>query len=1170
MEEPIQITDKKLSKIEKQNTTDLATDKEFSFLYPSLDDKHFNLKIAHRKEFYDTRYEKPSGDESIEEISDKLCNADIELAPHQMFVRNFLSFHTPYNGLLLYHGLGSGKTCSAISIAEEMRTYLIQMGISQRIIVVASPNVQENFRLQLFDERKLVLVDGLWNIRACTGNKFLSEINPTNMKGIPKDRVISQIKQIISSAYIFLGYIEFANYIRKKSEVNSEMNEQRKSEIMKQKLMRLFKNRLIIIDEVHNIRMTEDNSNKKVAKELQKLVNNVQHMRLLLLSATPMYNSYKEVIWLLNLLNSNDGRSTINSKDVFNSAGNFITNDDGEEIGKELLIRKATGYVSFVKGENPYTYPFRIWPSEFAPTMTGGKKYPKFQMNGATIVSGMEHLSIFLCKMGVEQQKGYDYIISQLKNDVGKDPSHVMPSFENMDGFGYTVLQRPLEALNIVYPDNRLLDAASEIHPKDLVGKAGLSRILKYKEGSTAPFLRSEFEYKTSDYSSIFLPEEIGKYSGKIDNICKLIKGSSGVILIYSQYIDGGLVPIALALESMGMRRAGNPSLFKTPQADEIDAKTYKTRTEMETGEVFSTASYVMITGDKAFSPDNVADLKKCTNLDNKNGENVKVILISQAGAEGLDFKFIRQVHVLEPWYNMNRIEQIIGRAVRTCSHKDLPFSQRNVQIFLHGSVMVDENVEAADLYVYRLAELKSVQIGIVSRALKESAIDCLLNIDQTKFAVKDMNTSVKQSLSTGETIDYDVGDRPYTSTCDYMKSCSYKCRPDSLGKSKIIFDTYGESFIMLNNDKIIQRIRDAFKEKFFYNKTSLITEINSVKEYPLIQINAALNQLVEDRNEYIVDMYERIGRLINIGELYLFQPIEINDNNITLYERSVPIEYKRHSLIFEPKNVQDKKVVDLDKKHTDKGKRVFDNIIEFYNTSHRRRDVDEEDEKTGDWRIFFSKVNDHLQWDETMINKLLIHHIIESLKFDDTLLLINYLVENNPHNEISAVIKEYFTNIEVVHNKVHGIILQKLGVHNLIIFDDIENSWIVSTPEDTRSLEGKLTELVNKLIQAPKTGSHYIGYMSNFKKDYMIFKIKDVSQKRHTGARCDQSSKTKSVKMLNMLGEDSYDKDTNLSRPELCIIQELLLRKYDMEKKDGERWFLNPGEAAIINSVSN
>ena len=41
---------------------------------------------------------------------------------------------------------------------------------------------------------------------------------------------------------------------------------------------------------------------------------------------------------------------------------------------------------------------------------------------------------------------------------------------------------------------------------------------------------------------------------------------------------------------------------------------------------------------------------------------------------------------------------------------------------------------EAADLYIYRIAEMKAVQIGRVSRILKESAVDCLLNIDQTKF----------------------------------------------------------------------------------------------------------------------------------------------------------------------------------------------------------------------------------------------------------------------------------------------------------------------------------------------------------------------------------------------------------------------------------------------------
>ena len=125
---------------------------KFPFLYPNLNDPNFNIKIAERREFFDTKYDGKIKD--IEEESERLCNSDFELAPHQLFVRNFLSFQTPYNSLLLYHGLGSGKTCSAISVAEEMRDYLKQMGIVQRIIVVASPNVQDNFKIQLFDERK--------------------------------------------------------------------------------------------------------------------------------------------------------------------------------------------------------------------------------------------------------------------------------------------------------------------------------------------------------------------------------------------------------------------------------------------------------------------------------------------------------------------------------------------------------------------------------------------------------------------------------------------------------------------------------------------------------------------------------------------------------------------------------------------------------------------------------------------------------------------------------------------------------------------------------------------------------------------------------------------------------------------------------------------------------
>ena len=185
-----------------------------SYLYPNLNDTNFNIKIAEKKEFNDTKYDGIIH-KNIKEHADILANAEFELQPHQAFVKNFLSFQTPYNSLLLYHGLGSGKTCSAIGVCEEMRDYMRRTGITKRILIVASENVQDNFKLQLFDERKLKEIDGLWSVKGCIGNKLIKEINPTNMKGIPKEKIIGQIKSLINTYYLFLGYGQLANYIIK-------------------------------------------------------------------------------------------------------------------------------------------------------------------------------------------------------------------------------------------------------------------------------------------------------------------------------------------------------------------------------------------------------------------------------------------------------------------------------------------------------------------------------------------------------------------------------------------------------------------------------------------------------------------------------------------------------------------------------------------------------------------------------------------------------------------------------------------------------------------------------------------------------------------------------------------------------------------------------------------
>ena len=244
----------------------------------------------------------------------------------------------------------------------------------------------------------------------------------------------------------------------------------------------------------------------------------------------------------------------------------------------------------------------------------------------------------------------------------------------------------------------------------ELSGKDGLDRIMDIEN-------RSNYEYKPQieeKYGRIFSLEEIGKYSFKIESILTYILQSKGIILIYSQFIDAGLIPMALALEELGFSKFDGKSLFKNSRP-KLDVVTMQPFDKQST----KYAKYAMITGDSALSPDNVSLVKELTDKKNKDGEHIKVILVSRAGTEGIDLKFIRQVHILEPWYNMNRIEQIIGRAVRNFSHKDLPFEERNVQIFLHGTLLENEEEEAIDLYVYRHAERKSIQIGKVSRILK-------------------------------------------------------------------------------------------------------------------------------------------------------------------------------------------------------------------------------------------------------------------------------------------------------------------------------------------------------------------------------------------------------------------------------------------------------------------
>ena len=205
------------------------------------------------------------------------------------------------------------------------------------------------------------------------------------------------------------------------------------------------------------------------------------------------------------------------------------------------------------------------------------------------------------------------------------------------------------------------------------------------------------------------------------------------------------------------------------------------------------------------------------------------------------------------------------------------------------GYGMEETQRELVDMYVYRTAEQKSILVGNVTRVLKEISVDCLLNEPKNNLTVDKLNETVEQTLSSGPTIMYQIGLKPFSAICDYKERCEYKCIPDTyegLGEDK---STYNENFIVLNIDRIIEQIKKLFKSRFIYKKEELFDVINKQRRYPVEQIYAALDYLINNDTEVILDVYKRNGVIMNIGEYYFYQPKEFREQQNTVYDRKMP-----------------------------------------------------------------------------------------------------------------------------------------------------------------------------------------------------------------------------------------------------------------------------------------
>ena len=343
----------------------------------------------------------------------------------------------------------------------------------------------------------------------------------------------------------------------------------------------------------------------------------------------------------------------------------------------------------------------------------------------------------------------------------------------------------------------------------------------------------------------------------------------------------------------------------------------------------FKPATFLVVTGG---SSDEVIDITQdnkqkiissvFNNNDNIDGKNIKLIIGSKVINEGISLKNVSSVYILDVYFNFGRVDQVVARAIRWCSHINL-MNEKNqfpkVKLYKYAIGLKDGKMSSEEDLYYK-AELKYLLIKKVERALKEVAIDCALLKEGNMFKeeITKYNKCIKPTASLADKLikndDKDKGSLVCPSQCDY-EDCEYICLnkkyydPNiklykNLKSYNLDYSTF--TFNLSKNEVNFAKtkIKELYMTNYVYN---LQTIIDYVKEsYPVQKkdlfdnffVQKALDELIpvteNDFNNFkdvIYDKLYRAGYLIYLDTYYIFQPFDENEN--------VPMYYRTHRRII-------------------------------------------------------------------------------------------------------------------------------------------------------------------------------------------------------------------------------------------------------------------------------
>ena len=259
-----------------------------------------------------------------------------------------------------------------------------------------------------------------------------------------------------------------------------------------------------------------------------------------------------------------------------------------------------------------------------------------------------------------------------------------------------------------------------------------------------------------AEHSNDFLtPEALQTYSPKFLNMLENIMDPEyiGLHLVYSQFRTAeGIGIFSLVLNKNGFARftiKKNSLNIWEIDINEADAgkPTYALYTGTETSEEKEIIRHIY-NSEWDQIPDSISNELRKRYHNNNMGEVIKVLMITSSGSEGINLRNTRYVHIMEPYWHPVRLEQVIGRARRICSHKDLPLPLQTVEVFVYimifspAQLKSDEAIElkkrdlskrlpavpqTSDEYLYEISEIKSNLTSQLTEAVKETAFDCYL-----------------------------------------------------------------------------------------------------------------------------------------------------------------------------------------------------------------------------------------------------------------------------------------------------------------------------------------------------------------------------------------------------------------------------------------------------------